>query len=445
MLTAELNEKLTQTGRGTPAGEMLRRYWYPIAGAAELLDRPTKRVRLLGEDLVLYRDLSGTLGLLEERCAHRRISLYYGIPEQYGLWCPYHGWLYDGSGQCIEQPCEPEGSTFKDRVRMTAYPVQEMGGLVFAYLGPAPAPLLPRYDLYVCPDAIRQIGVTILPCNWLQAMENSVDQTHVEWLHGHYTNFVRRQSAAAGGTSFAARQVRRHVRLGFDRFEHGIIKRRIEEGGSEMDDDWQIGHPIVFPYLLKTGAAQASSFQIRVPMDDTHTYHILYKVYRPGIPVPLQDVVPVHELPWQDEHGNASVDFTLGQDMMAWVTQGGVARRDLEKIGAADTGIIMFRELIEEQIDRVARGEDPMEVYRDPLKNLVIELPQEKVKHGSAQWGRPDATGDGLSQYMPTPPILFDLFRQVQEREDRGEALPVGHEATLGKTSGRRREVALKR
>jgi 5,5'-dehydrodivanillate O-demethylase len=444
MLTAELNERLTQTGRGTPAGEMLRRYWYPIAGAAELLDRPTKRVRLLGEDLVLYRNLSGRLGLLEEPCAHRRISLYYGIPEQEGLRCPYHGWLYDASGQCIEQPCEPEGSTFKNRVRTTAYPVQEMGGLVFAYLGPAPAPLLPRYDLYVCPDAIRQIGVTVLPCNWLQAMENSVDQTHVEWLHGHYTNFIRGQAAAASGEAFALRRVRHHVRLGFDRFEHGIIKRRIEEGGSELDDDWQIGHPIVFPYVLKTGATQASSFQIRVPMDDTHTYHILYKVYRPGIPVPAQDVVPVHELPWEDERGNLSVDFTLGQDMMAWVTQGAVARRDLEKIGAADTGIIMLRELVEEQIDRVARGEDPIEVYRDPAKNQMIELPQERVKHGSAQWGRPDGIRDGLSQHMPTPPILFELFRQVQEREERGEALPVGHEATLGKTGGRRREIALK-
>ncbi len=447
MLTKELNEKLTQVGPGTPGGELLRRYWHPIAGSAELDERPTKRVRLLGEDLVLYRDRSGKPGLIAEACPHRRISMYYGIPEPDGIRCPYHGWAFDHDGNCTEQPAEPVDSTFKDRVQTPSYPVQEMGGLFFAYLGPAPAPILPRYDLFVCDDAVRQVGFTVIPCNWVQAMENSLDATHVEWLHGYYTNFLNERAAAATGEPFCPRPHRHHVRIGFDRFEHGMIKRRIEEGGSEEDDDWKIGHPVVFPCILKTGAVAASSFQIRVPMDDTHTLHLLYRVYRPGVAVPreVQEKVTVHQLPWQEENGDAIVDFTLAQDMMAWVTQGEIANRPLEKLGASDTGIIMFRQMLEEQIDQVARGEEPMEVYRDPSQASFVELPQERRKHGTEHWGRPSATPrDGLTRHMPTPPVLFDLFRQAEELEAAGQELHRRHDSTLDAGLSRR-EVALKK
>ncbi len=149
MLSTELNEKLIQTGPGTPMGRLLRYYWYPIAGTAELEENPVKKVRLLSEDLVLYRDTSGTLGLIDEPCPHRRVSMEYGIPEPEGLRCPYHGWVFNHEGRCLEQPAEPWDSTFKDRVTTKAYPVQELGGLVWAYLGPQPAPLLPRYDILV--------------------------------------------------------------------------------------------------------------------------------------------------------------------------------------------------------------------------------------------------------------------------------------------------------
>ena len=136
MLSKAENERLTQVGPGTPAGEMLRRYWYPIAGLAELEVEPVKALRLLGEDLVLYRDKSGNLGLIDQACPHRRVSMEYGIPEQEGLRCPYHGWLFNHEGRCTEQPAEPWNSTFKDRVATKAYPVQELAGLVFAYLAP---------------------------------------------------------------------------------------------------------------------------------------------------------------------------------------------------------------------------------------------------------------------------------------------------------------------
>src|SRR5579884_2656950 len=184
MLTEAQNQQLTQVGAGMPAGELLRRYWWPIAGTAELDEEPVKPVRLLGEDLVLYRDRGGTMGLLGAACPHRKVSLAYGIPEAEGLRCCYHGWLFDECGRCLEQPAEPPESSFKDKVQHVAYPVQQLGGLVWAYLGPQPAPLVPRYDVFAWQDAWRDAGVATIPCNWLQCMENAVDLMHVDYLHG---------------------------------------------------------------------------------------------------------------------------------------------------------------------------------------------------------------------------------------------------------------------
>ena len=171
-------------------GELMRRYWQPIAALAELDENPVKPVRLLGESLILYRDRKGTLGLIGDTCPHRRISLEYGIPEDGGLRCPYHGWMFSETGQCVEMPAESPESTFPSRVKITGYPVQEIAGLIFAYLGPDPAPLLPRWDMFVWDNVLRDIGSTIVPCNWLQIVENSLDPTHVEWLHGRFSDYV---------------------------------------------------------------------------------------------------------------------------------------------------------------------------------------------------------------------------------------------------------------
>ena len=145
MLSREENELLTRVGPGSPCGELMRRYWHPIAATVQLEDNPVRTVRILGEDLVLFRDRSGNLGLLGPRCPHRAMHMAFGIPEEVGLRCPYHGWLFDGTGRCLEQPLAPPDSTFKDRVRTTAYKVQEMGGLVWPIWGRIQFPFCPGW------------------------------------------------------------------------------------------------------------------------------------------------------------------------------------------------------------------------------------------------------------------------------------------------------------
>src|ERR1700722_15705171 len=208
MLTVEENRRITQGGPGTAMGNLQRLYWQPVGVVGEMRERWTKRVRLMGEDLVLFRDRSGTFGLIGEFCPHRRASLAYGIPEADGIRCPYHGWKFDGSGQCTDQPNEPAGSTFKDRVKNAGYPVSEMGGLLWGYLGPLPAPLIPRLDGFVADRAIRHVGEAIIPCNWLQIMENSLDPVHTEWLHGLLYEFVKERE----GVKVAI--ARHHAKIG---------------------------------------------------------------------------------------------------------------------------------------------------------------------------------------------------------------------------------------
>ena len=373
MLTREANERLTRVGPGTPVGELLRRYWHPVATVAELDQEPVLAVTLLGEDLALYRTESNKLGLVAQRCPHRGASLAYGIPEEDGLRCPYHGWKYSDRGQCLEQPAEPPESTFKDRIRIPAYPVQELGGFVWAYLGPDPVPLLPRYDLLVWDHLDREIGVTHIPCNWLQIMENSMDPVHLEFLHTRYMNYVMKKQGKA-----PSMRVRHHVKIAFDVFDFGISKRRLLEGDSEDVDDWRIGHPILFPTILALGGNEGPRFEIRVPVDDTHTTVYSYFTRQRAAGAAGQTPIPVYDIPFKHEDGSLVVDTVLGQDMMAWVTQGELTDRTTERLGTSDKGVILLRQVLEEQLERVARGEDPMGVVRDPTRNEVIRVPREE-------------------------------------------------------------------
>jgi 5,5'-dehydrodivanillate O-demethylase len=193
MITVEENQLLMQVGPGTPVGELMRRYWQPVAAVAELDDNPVKQVRLMGEDLVLYRDKSGTYGLLELHCPHRRADLSYGFVEDCGLRCNYHGWAFNEQGDCIEQPFEevahPEAN-FKDKVKIRAYKVEAKAGMLWAYMGPDPAPCLWDWDIYH-EQGFKQVIFTYIPCNWLQCQENSIDPVHFEWLHSNWSQKLR--------------------------------------------------------------------------------------------------------------------------------------------------------------------------------------------------------------------------------------------------------------
>ena len=385
MLSAQENEALTKVGPGTPMGELMRRYWHPVAAATELDKRPTKAVRLLGEDLVLYRDRSGTYGLLDRLCAHRRVDLSYGIPEEHGLRCMYHGWMYDETGQCIEQPFEetvrPDGR-FKEKVRVNGYPVESRWGLLWAYMGPLPAPLIPEWEPYTYENGYIDIGIVELPCNWLQCQENSHDPVHLEWLHGYWGVQQQRERVRLDGGAPDVNPIvpRAHQRIGFTEFEHGIIKRRVVVGTSEDDNDWKVGHPALFPNILYVGDMVKCNFQYRVPVDDTHTNHITWFFYKaaPGHTAPKQERVPYWYVPLHDANGTLIPDLVNHQDFVAWITQGANADRTAEVLGESDRGIILFRKQLREQMRIVAEGGDPMNVFYDPDRAANIELPLER-------------------------------------------------------------------
>jgi len=411
MLSAEQNELLTRIGPGTPAGNLLRRYWQPVAATSELEGRWTKRVRLLGENLVLFRDRQGRRGLIKETCPHRGASLAYGIPTQDGLRCPYHGWEFGHGGECLNQPNERDNARLRENAKTAAYPVEELNGMLFAYLGPEPRPLLPRWDGFVAEGSIRMLGRALIPINWLQAMENSLDPIHTEWLHGHTYEFVKEQEGAKVAISA------RHEKIAFNEFAYGITKHRLLAGHSEDSDDWRIGHPVVFPNMLSVGNGDENSryyaFQIRVPVDDTHTMHLWYTAYMPpkGVDVPqhLLDKVHVYDVPWQDENGEFIVDNIDGQDMMAWITQGAIADRTNEHLGGSDEGVAFYRKILAREIKKVERGQDPIAVFRDAAQNQRIDLPNERKKHHNS-----DGFGSWIMRthaaYSPIAPDLIGIF-----------------------------------
>lgn len=414
MLTVEQNEMLTRIGPGTPMGALMRRYWHPIGAAHELDTKWTKRVRLLGEDLVLFRDREGRRGLIAESCPHRRASMFHGIPTQNGLRCPYHGWEFNAQGACTNQPNETEGGKpgFREKVGIDAYPVEELGGLLFAYMGPAEQrPLLPRYDGFVAEGVVRMLGKTLLPVNWLQIMENSADPIHTEWLHGHHYEFLKEQEGVKVAISA------HHAKIAFKEFEWGMTKHRLLEGQSEDSDDWKVGHPIVFPNMLAVGNGDAHlrsyAFQIRVPVDDTNTMHYWYTAYQPQdpakIPEKLRDHVFLYDVPLYDAEGEFLVETVDNQDMMAWVTQGAIADRTLENLGATDQGIALYRRMLRRELKKVQDGADPMCVVRDPAANTCIDLPNEKNKHHFS-----DGFGHFLllthGRFSPIAQDLIDLF-----------------------------------
>jgi 5,5'-dehydrodivanillate O-demethylase len=402
MLTVEQNEKLTKVGPGTPMGELMRRYWHPIAASSELNEEnPTKEIRLLGEDLVLFRSTAGKVGCIEPSCPHRKANLSYGVPEPEGIRCAYHGWLFDETGACVDQPSEPAGSRFKDKVHIKAYPVEELAGLIFVYMGPQPVPVLPKWDMLMWENVYRSVYSVTLPCNWLQCHENSLDPVHFQWLHRYYGMWRSSKNMKSGGDAtpgdmkemlnesmsveafdrVSSMRGAAHLKIGFDKFEYGIIKRRLIEGETEDSEWWRIGHPILFPYTLRVGQENWFEFQFRIPVDDETTLHMVYTVLVPeeGEKAESQDVIPYEKRALYFDNGRIKDDYVAGQDQLAWIIQGKIMDRPTEQLGVTDIGIILFRNMLDEQMEIVANGGDPINVHREDKD--IIWLPTEMAHY----------------------------------------------------------------
>src|ERR671922_1972602 len=364
MLSTAENELMTRVGPGTPAGEMLRRFWWPVGFTEEVKPkgRPVK-ARLLGEDFVLFRDGGGQLGLLGLHCSHRGTSLEFGRVEDGGLRCCYHGWLYDRRGKCLAQPTEPEDSTFKDRIQHPAYYARDAGGLIFAYVGPEPAPLLPNYDLLVRQDGCRVLGGGEEFCNWLQRAENSADGAHSIALH------------AAGYPNMAMKR----PTIKWEATQFGIKETTWVEGVSKP----RITH-FIFPSHIRHSAARVDELprqvvRFRVPKDDytTNSYHIDFYPHKDGKPTRSE---PLRVKGFRKSVPGVYDRVTDGwwnlpnreQDRVAQESQGIIADRTKEHLATSDQGILLLRKMIRDSIDAVRRGEDPIGVIRNANENSLI-------------------------------------------------------------------------
>ena len=361
--------ELTCVGRGTPMGELLRRYWHPVGLMSDAGERP-RLVRVLGEDLVLFRDRSGRAGLVYPRCAHRGASLYYGRTEERGIRCCYHGWLFDVEGHCLEQPfASNRGSA--SVVRQPAYPLQERYGLIFAYLGPAAKrPLLPRYNLLeeLAPgehieaddSSIGSGGPAIVPCNWLQHYENVMDPYHVPVLHG----------------SFSGGQFAEHMALvpevRFENAPYGVrsIQRRELGGGKVHRRVTEVVLPTIRAVANPRAeqAGSCSSLGWVLPIDDT-TFRIycagrVKKSGELGSGRSRFDGKSWFELT-PEEHQRMPGDYE------AQVGQGAITFHSEEHLVGTDRGISLLRALLKRQVEIVAGGGDPVGVVFEGASDLV--------------------------------------------------------------------------
>ena len=367
MLSEETNRLLTRVGPGTAMGEYLRRYWHPI-GAETQFDAPGARaIRLFGEDLVLYKDLSGGYGLLERHCPHRRADLSYGYVEACGLRCNYHGWLFGADGKCLEQPYDDlanPAARFRDKVAARAYPVQALGGLLWAYMGAEPAPLLPDWEPFSWKNGFVQIVFAEVPCNWLQAQENSIDPVHFEWMHTNWSVRLKGETGPYGP---------RHLKLDFEEFEHGLIYKRVREDTDEQSDLWAVGRVALWP----TGFYLGDHFEWRTPIDDETILSVTWSFSRvPREMEPYeQGPIPSWTGPVRDAGGRWITSHVMNQDFVAWAGQGAIADREKEHLGASDKGVLMMRRRFLAELEATAKGAQPKGLITDPAANVRVPLP----------------------------------------------------------------------
>jgi len=394
MLSEAKNRQLTQVGPGTRMGELLRRYWHPIAGDSEFEARATKPVRLLGEDLVLYKDLGGTFGLLGHHCPHRGADLVHGMVEACGLRCNYHGWRFDETGACREQPYEDNAHSerrMRERITAAAYPVQAKGGLVWAYLGPHPAPLLPDWEAFSWTNGFVQVVLSEVPCNWFQCQENSIDPVHFEWMHENWGQRLRGGAGAYGP---------RHLKLDFEEFEFGFVYKRIKEDTDEAHPNWTTGRVCLWP----NGFFLGEHFEWRVPIDDGATLSVTWKFTRvPREQEPyVQARIPTWEGPIFDAEGRWITSHVMNQDFLAWAGQGRIADRTREHLGPSDRGIVLIRKRFFEEMEAVAAGGEAKGVIRQPDRNHRIELPMMDRRDVIDGFPRAEILADPRKRMMST-------------------------------------------
>jgi phenylpropionate dioxygenase-like ring-hydroxylating dioxygenase large terminal subunit len=368
------NKLLTEVGPGTPCGELLRRYWHPIAVSAELTSERPKQTRILGEDLVLFRDASGRVGLLYARCAHRGTSLYYGKVEERGLRCCYHGWLYDAEGRCLDQPCEPEGGRARHTVRQPWYPVEERYGLIFAYMGPpAKKPVLPRFDILEERDSskpyeariggwggTRDYTFEVVPYSWLNLQDNFMDPFHTFVLHSTFTGVQIRPE-------FATMPKQDFVQTPYG-FMH--TQTRTLDDGREYRRIFCNIFPnmISVPPVVGLPTGPARSISWCVPVDDTHHFQVVCSADATRAefePVPNNNTGRL----WGEMTEQERRDFP--NDFEAQAGQGAISLHSEEHLATSDLGIVKQRRLFQEQIEIVAKGGDPMGVTFDPAKATI--------------------------------------------------------------------------
>ena len=387
MLSKEQNDRITRVGPGTPAGKLLRRYWQPVALVDELEgERPIRPVKLMGQDFVLFRDEEGRLGLLDRDCPHRGADLAFGRLEDGGLRCPFHGWLFDVKGACLQTPAEPEGSKLHTRIRQGAYPVIEKSGIIFAYMGEGEPPAFPEFDCFVAPGTHTFAFKGLIECNWLQALEVGIDPAHASFLHRFFEDEDTSKSYGKqfrGASADSDMPITRVLRE-FDRPEieveptpYGMrlmALRRLPDNQTHV----RVTN-LVFPqaFVIPMSSEMTIS-QWHVPVDDTHCYWYAIFTSFTG-PVDKQQMraqrLELYELPdytsrrnkrnnyGYDAREQFSKTYTgMGHDINVhdqWAieSQGPIQDRTREHLGTTDKGIMAYRRMLVKAIDATAAGE----------------------------------------------------------------------------------------
>jgi phthalate 4,5-dioxygenase len=397
MMTQEENELLSRTVRGTPGGDLLRRYWQPVALSEELpFEAAPLSIKILGEDLVLFRDDKGRAGLLGIHCSHRGTDLSYGRVEDGGLRCLYHGWLYDVQGRCLQQPGEPGGGEHRDAIRHPAYPCQETGGVIFTYMGPGTPPLLPNYEFLSAPPERLYVNKIFHECNYLQANEGNIDPVHLSFLHRFLENRDERYRGVRGAEESHYNLVARNIApiLDVELTDFGVriyTVRRLEGDKAYLRVSYFI-LPNLSAFPGQTGG-EGYSVNWHVPIDDDRhwKYTFVYSAREPldkkMINRERSELMPDYRLVrneanrfMQDRESMKSKTYAgmgsgfQAHDAFATASQGAIQDRTEEHLVSSDKAIIAARKLLEKAIRDVQEGREPPHVIREPSQNRVPHL-----------------------------------------------------------------------